>query len=403
MYDVAIIGAGAAGMAVAIAAKRKTPSLSVAMLDSMPREGKKILATGNGRCNLSNINALEHDFYNNGFAKSALERYNVQYTLNFFKSLGLFTYSDEEGRVYPLSNSSASVADALRYECLRLGVVFIADEKIVSVKIKNSVFVLNGRHTAEKLIIAAGGKASPSQGSDGSGFDILTALGHKVIEPKPALVQLTSSNKIVSSFKGLRAKGDMTLFAGENEIGSVSGEILFTEYGLSGIASMDAQRLLCDYLNTEKCCAVIDFIPCLQEDEIEDVIKEAIVRNPDLKCENLLSGIVAKKFGQGFIKCLYLKNDARLSSLDDTVPQRLAHLIKNFKVYLNGSKGFENAQVTRGGADVNEFNENTMESEIVKNLYCAGEILDVDGGCGGFNLQWAWSSGICAGESCAER
>lgn len=403
MTDIAVIGAGAAGITSAIAAKRKNPKLNIALFDRMPRIGKKILATGNGRCNLSNIHAAEHQYHNKDFADFALSNYDVKYTVDFFSSLGLFTFTDEEGRIYPLSNSAASVLDALRFECDRLGITVFTDEKVDSVKIKdNGVFVINGRYTAKKVIITCGGKASPSQGSDGSGFDILRSLGHTVIKPLPALVQLTSDNKIIKSFKGLRSKGNMKLFAGENEVGSASGEILFTEYGLSGIASMDAQRILCDYLQKEKCSVVIDFLPYLTQNEIQSAIMNTISRNPNLKSENLLSGLVPKKIGQGFIKCVYIKNDAPVSIIDENTAQRIASLIKNFRVYLSGSKSFENAQVTRGGADINEFSHKTMESKIIKNLFCAGEILNIDGGCGGFNLQWAFSSGFCAGENAAE-
>ncbi len=403
MYDIAVIGAGASGITAAIAAKRKNPELNIALYDSMPRIGKKILATGNGRCNLSNINAAEHDYYNKDFAMPALTKYGVNYTLDFFHSLGLFTVTDEEGRVYPMSSSAASVLDAMRFECDNLGVSVFTDEKITSVSVKDSgIFVINGRYTARKLIIACGGKASPSQGSDGSGFDLLRSLGHTVIKPLPALVQLTSDNKIIKSFKGLRTKGTVRLFAGEEEIGFTQGEILFTEYGLSGIASMDAQRILCDYLDKEKCSVVIDFLPSLSCEEIKDAVLSKAQRNLKLKCENLLSGLVPKKIGQGFIKCLYIKNDAPVSVIDENTAERLASLMKNFRVYLSGSKGFENAQVTRGGADVSEFSAETMESKKIKNLYCAGEILNVDGGCGGFNLQWAFSGGFCAGENAAE-
>ncbi|MCQ2472062.1 MAG: aminoacetone oxidase family FAD-binding enzyme [Clostridia bacterium] len=400
MFDIAVIGAGASGITAAIAAKNKNEKLSIAVFDSMNRIGKKILATGNGRCNLSNRHALEHEYYNKNFALTALEKYNVEYTVDFFNSLGLFTYEDEEGRIYPLSNSAASVLDALRFECDRLGITVFTDEKIDTVKVKNDgTFVINGRFLSKKVIISCGGKASPSQGSDGSGFELLRSLGHTIIKPLPALVQLTSDNKIIKSFKGLRSKGNMKLFAGENQIGTASGEILFTEYGLSGIASMDAQRILCDYLSKEKCSVVIDFFPTLTQGEIKSAIIERAERNPKLKCENLLSGLVPKKIGQGFIKCIYIKNDAPASVIGDNEADRLATLMKNFRIFLTGSKGFESAQVTRGGADTSQFSQDSMESKLVKNLYCAGEILNIDGGCGGFNLQWAFSSGFCAGEN----
>ncbi len=404
MFDIGIVGAGASGLVCAVTAKRKNPDLKVAVFESMPRVGKKILATGNGRCNLSNENAEDHEYYNKDFAQTVIDKYNVSYTLKFFSSLGLFTYSDSEGRIYPLSNSAGSVLDALRFECDNLGVTVFTDEKISRIiKKADGTFILNGLHSVKKLVLACGGKASPAQGSDGSGYELLKSLGHTIVKPLPALVQLTSDNKIIKSFKGLRAKGSITLFAGDEKAGETCGEILFTEYGLSGIASMDAQRILCDSLQKAKCSVMIDFIPSLTVEEIKNAVIRKRNSNPSLKCENLLSGLVPKKIGQGFIKCVYVKNDAPAVSIDDNTAERIAYLMKNFRIYLTGSKGFENAQVTRGGADINEFNKASLQSLIHKNLYCCGEILNVDGGCGGFNLQWAFSSGFCAGENAWEK
>ena len=165
---------------------------------------------------------------------------------------------------------------------------------------------------------------------------------------------------------------------------------------------MDAQRLLCRYLNSEKCSVVIDLATSFSEDDLAEKISAVIKNNPDLKCENILSGFVPKKIGQGLIKCLYIKNDAKAAAIDENTIRRLSHLMKNFRIYVTGSKGFENAQITCGGADVNEFDPETMQSKITEGLYCAGEILDVDAPCGGFNLQWAFSSGMCAGNDAAE-
>ncbi len=399
MYDIAVIGGGASGIVAAITAKRENNKLNVAIIDAMPRIGKKILATGNGRCNLSNTNAKEHNYRNKDFAINIID---VQKTIEFFNSIGLFTVTDEEGRIYPMSNTAASVVDVLRFECERLGVTVITDERISSIKKDRDYFVIGGRYRAKKVIIACGGKASPSQGSDGSGFDILRSFGHTIISPLPALVQLTSDNKIVRSFKGIRVKGSLRLFKDNEQIGLTQGEILFTEYGLSGIASMDAQRILCEHLAKEKCSVLIDLVPHFEKEEILNRIKDIIRLNPNLKSENLLSGFLPKKIGQGLIKCAYVKDSTPISEISEENLDKICELCKNFRVYLSGYKGFENAQVTRGGADVNEFDKNTLESVKVQGLYCIGEALDVDGGCGGFNLQWAWSSGMIAGKDAAK-
>lgn len=402
MFDIMIIGAGAAGITAAITAKRKNAELNIAMIDSMPRIGKKILATGNGRCNLSNIHSSENVYRNSDFASLAIKTYDYQTTIGFFNSLGLYTYTDDEGRIYPLSNSAASVLDVMRFECVKLGITIFTDEKVFDILKKDGCFIINGRYRAKKVIISCGGSASPSQGSDGSGFTLLKQTGHNIITPLPALVQLTSDNKIIKPFKGLRIKGNVRVYVNDEEKQRIYGEVLFTDYGLSGIASMDAQRLLCRYLKNEKCSVMIDFATFFNEEDLADKISAVIKNNPELKCENILSGFVPKKIGQGLIKCLYIKNDAKAATLDDNTIKRLSHLMKNFRIYVTGSKGFENAQITCGGADVKEFDSETMQSKIIKGLYCAGEILDVDAPCGGFNLQWAFSSGMCAGNSAAE-
>ncbi len=402
MYTTAVVGAGASGLVAAICAKKESPSASVAIVEALPVVGKKILATGNGRCNLSNENANNHEYHNKAFAQHALQKYNTENTVEFFNSIGLFTVSDEEGRIYPMSNTAASVVDCLKSECERLGITFITDEKIADIKHNGDCFVLNGRHRAKKVILACGGKASPSQGSDGSGFEILKKLGHNIITPLPALVQLTSDNKIIRTFKGLRAKGNMKLFKENEKIGETQGEILFTEYGLSGIASMDAQRILCPYLSKEKCSVVIDLVPCFTKEEIRQRIDGIISHNPTLKSENLLSGFLPKKIGKGLIKCAYVKDNTPVCEISEYNLNKISDLCKSFRVYLSGCKGFESAQVTRGGADITEFNPETLESLKIPGLYATGEILDVDGGCGGFNLQWAWSSAMTAGTESAK-
>lgn len=399
MFDVIILGAGASGIVTAISAKRRNPALKIAIIEAMPVMGKKILATGNGRCNLSNLNATNHEYHNKDFATRIMSRYDVEKTLVFFNSVGLYTVTDEEGRIYPMSNTASSVVDALRFECERLGVTIIVDEKIRDIKYANEIFVLGGRHRAKKVVAACGGKASPSQGSDGSGFELLKKMGHSIVPPLPALVQLTSDNKIVRSFKGTRVRGNIKAFAENDELGELSGEILFTEYGLSGIASMDAQRVLCSHMKDKKCSVLIDLVPEFSKEQIRQRIDKLISINPSLKSENLLIGFLPKKIGKGLIKCAYVKDNTPIGEISEDNLNKICELCKKFKVFLSGSKGFENAQVTRGGADVNEFNSDTLESLKIPGLFAAGEILDVDGGCGGFNLQWAWSSALAVAEN----
>ena len=232
-FDILIVGAGASGLAAAISAKRTLPRFRVAMLERLPRVGKKILATGNGRCNLTNLNARSHGYTNREFADSVFEKYDERRVLQFFKSIGLLTYSDSCGRVYPMSNTASGVLDCLRFEAERLGAKSICEDKCEDIKKTDGGFLINGRYRAREIIICTGGCASPSQGSDGSGYKLLSSLGHTVTELYPSLVQLTSPDKQLRQLKGMRVHDAVISAAGRTS----RGELLFTDYGLSGIAA----------------------------------------------------------------------------------------------------------------------------------------------------------------------
>ncbi len=397
MYDIAIIGAGASGLVAAISAKRVNRELSVALIEALPRVGKKILATGNGRCNLTNLNASP-EAYNTPAVASVMKKYSPEKIVNFFSSVGLECVADGEGRVYPMSNTASSVLDCLRFELERLGIEVITDTKIIDVKKQGGIFILNSALKCKRLILSLGGKASPSQGSDGSGYPLLRSFGHTVTPLYPGLVQLTVKEN-VKSLKGVRVKASAELKNQNGKIiNSSEGEVLFTEYGLSGIAIMDISR---DVKNTA-CKCVLNILPELSQDAVIDFLMKNKKRNPSLLVEDALCGIVPKKLGTALIKLSGLKNTA-LSDFKFSQLQLFAGKLKALPFTVTGTKGFENAQITVGGADINEFDILTLESKKVKGLYCTGELLDVDSVCGGFNLQWAWASGIAAGKSAAER
>ena len=235
-FDVAVIGGGASGLVSAIEVKRNYPKKSVVIFEKLDRVGKKILATGNGRCNLDNLTATKEDYNSPSFVQFALEKYTPLSNLDFFSGLGLLTVSDSEGRVYPRSNSASSVLDALRFETEKLGIKIIF-QKVEKIE-KKDVFIINNIK-AEKVIMCCGGASSPSQGSDGSGFDLAKKFGHRITPLYPSLVQITTDTRFTKSLKGVRVKGKLTLKEKENFIGSSEGEILFADYGLSGIATMD--------------------------------------------------------------------------------------------------------------------------------------------------------------------
>ena len=393
-YDIAVIGAGASGLAAAIEAKRTNAELSVAVFEHLPRVGKKILATGNGRCNLGNLNADTHAYTNRSFAQHALTEYNAESLIDFFESMGLFTRADSEGRLYPLSNTAASVLDALRFECERLGVQFFCDYKVSSIKKANSIFNINGEYSAERIIIACGGKSSPAQGSDGSGYPLLKNLGHNITPLAPALVQLLTDTAKIKALKGVRASAKLTLSTG----GEAKGEILFTDYGISGIAAMDLSRFVSP---DKKAFVTIDLLPDFDVKKAKSAVFAAVKRSPGQSAEYLLGGLVPKALGSAVIKSAlgFLPKTAK--EITEESAKKIALELKGFTLTLKGTKSFNDAQITKGGADVRQFDSKTMMSKKIDGLYSCGEILDVDGACGGFNLAWAFASGRLAGKNAA--
>ena len=395
LIDIAIIGGGASGLCAAIQAKRKNKNLSVTIFEHLNRIGKKILVTGNGRCNLTNLDAENHAYRNKNFCDKIFEKFGVNYTLDFFKSLGLYTIADSEKRVYPRSNTASSVLDCLRFEAEKLGVEIICDTHIETIEKTNGIFLLNKTFLSRKVILATGGKSAKAHGSDGSGYQILKSFGLNVIRPEPSLVPLKTEGNIPKQLKGIRAQVTLSLFEKQKNIFNVNGEILFADYGISGIAAMETGSYISD---SKRYTLLVDFLPDFSCENLEKIISQSNASTT----ENCLIGLLPKKLGQIICKqsspdCL-LKNP---SSLDKKTVEKIVKNIKEFSFIISGTRGFENAQVTRGGADVSEF-KNTLESKKITGLYCVGELLDVDGGCGGFNLQWAWSSGLAAGHYASE-
>lgn len=400
-YDLIIVGGCASGLAAAISCKRLYPQKRIVILEKLPRIGKKILATGNGKCNLTNLEACTHSYRNKSFADFALNKYNPRKVIGFFESMGLLCYADNCGRVYPESNTAASVLDALRLEVEKLGIEVICDFAVSDIRKENGKFTVNNELESEKIIIATGGKASPPQGSDGSGYPLVKKLGHSVTPLHPALVPLTVADEITKSLKGIRVRDvELTLENGKI-LKKSKGEILFTENGLSGIAAMELASNAEISLNDVKknTFTHIDFLPQHTGNNLLGYLKNLrdIKGNADL--DYLLNGILPKALGVAICKvCKLYGSDRTVSGLSDKELKITASIIKDFSLKVTGTKGFNNAQVTCGGVPVDEIDPETMQSKKCKGLYIVGEIVDVDADCGGFNLQWAWASGMLAGE-----
>lgn len=408
--ELCVVGGGASGLAAAIEAARAFRQAGVpgqvTVLERLPRVGKKLLATGNGRCNLTNRFASPPDYFEAAdFVRPALKRFSVDDTLSFFASMGLLCEEEEEGRIYPMSRQAASVLDVLRFEAERLGVVFHCDSRVESVQKTRDKprFVINGSICADAVILACGGKASPQHGSDGSGYALLRALQIPVAEVFPSLVQITADPKRVKSLKGMRVHAVISLYEGKKQLASQRGEIQFTEFGLSGIAAMQLSR----FVSREKqrqMEASLDLLPAFSSGEVADYLAARVRQNPALAAEHLLTGILPKRVGQVLLKQAGVEPLSRpIGSLRGAEIAAISDLLKDWRFSVTGTRGFSAAQVTMGGAQRSAFDPESMEALSAPGFYAAGEVLDVDAGCGGFNLQWAWSSGRLAGESAAEK
>ena len=399
---VAVIGAGASGLAAAIFAARQALKLKVnadiTLFDSNPRVGKKILVTGNGRCNFSNENISPSNFHGESdFAYNVYSEFTCEDTKEFFRSLGLFSKTDSAGRVYPMSMQASAVLDALRFEVNRLKIREVTDTKITSITKKGSTFLLNNEFSAHKVIIATGGKAAPVQGSDGSGFNLLSSLGVKYTPLFSALAPVNCEN-FTKSLKGIRAQGTVTIKSQGKVLSQDTGEIQYTDYGLSGIPTMQVSRFAAEALkNGNEVFAYVDSAPAFSEDELKGILLSYVKNHPSFTCEMLLSGIMPKKLGCFLLSECSLNLNREIGSLHPTVIEKIVSSVKNKKYKISSVKGFNDAQVTAGGVPAYEINEDTMELKKIKGIYVCGEIVNVDGDCGGYNLQWAWSSAYKAG------
>lgn len=404
-----IIGGGAAGLLAAITAAEN--GASVTILEHMPRVGKKILSTGNGKCNMTNLH-MTADCYRSGIdgvPMQVIQKFPVEETLRFFRRLGVMTI-DRNGYVYPASGQAQTVLDALRDKTESLGIRTCCDSKVISInKNKNERFTVkteNQSYQADFVILSAGSMAAKTTGSDGSGYELAKSMGHKIKKPLPALVQLKCNGDFFKGIAGVRTDVKVSLYTmGKNGergtcLAADFGELQLTDYGISGIPVFQISRYAAEALDHKKrVLAVVDFMPDLTEDDLFEVLKEQRAYLIDRKAADFINGLFNKKLAALFLKAAWIKGDQSISELSNKKLAELCSLIKECSFEVTGTNSYDKAQICMGGVDLREVNTETMESKLISGLYFAGEILDVDGICGGYNLQWAWSSGYLAAVS----
>ena len=399
MNDILIIGGGAAGLAAAISAADADPSASILILEGLDRVGKKLLATGNGKCNLSNRHMGPEHYHT--AAPERLERWledmPTRETLDFFRALGLACMEDEAGRIYPYARQASMVVDTLLLALHRRPNIRIRCGCRVTglARSKGRFTVTAGEetHLARQVILTTGGRAAPRQGSDGSGYALASALGHSCTPLAPALVPLRCRGSWFKTLKGLRVLAAASLYRGRQLLGREEGEVQFTDYGISGIPTFQLSCLL-----TAENDIVLDLVPEQGFEALRSDFRRRAKEHPDECAEEALLGLLPKRLQFVLLREAGIDPAQRAGSLTRQQLDELAGKYKRWRFPVTGTQGYENAQVTLGGIALDEV-EQDFSSRRAPGLYLAGEVLDVTGDCGGYNLHWAWCSGRAAGSA----
>ncbi|HPF44303.1 MAG TPA: NAD(P)/FAD-dependent oxidoreductase [Syntrophomonadaceae bacterium] len=405
--QVIVIGGGASGMMAAITARRL--GAQVTILERNARVGKKLLATGNGRCNYTNINIGISCYHgaNPGFARYALTHFTVEDALAFFKKLGIEPKVEEEGKVFPMSEQASSVLDVMRYELEESGVNTVCEALVKSIEPSKEGFLVeidNGQvYKADRVILAAGGKAMPASGSDGRGYDLAQQLGHRTTDIFPALVQIMLEGPNFKRIEGVKINGTAEIIHNNRSVAIDRGDILFANYGVSGPPILQLSRKAAELLrDMQEVYLKINMLDSMSKEELLGLLTRRLQNAGAKTIEFSLVGLINKRLipvvlmEAGIEKLKRRAVDMKAREIDE-----LTRILTDWRFKIRGTKGWNSAQVTAGGVDISEIDPDTMESRLIPGLYFCGEMIDIDGKCGGYNLQWAWSSGFVAGQSAA--
>ena len=400
-----IVGGGASGMMAAITAARL--GAEVTIIEQKERLGKKILSTGNGKCNLTNERMSVDCFRGDDISvvSSVLKQFDYKETLKFFEDLGVL-FKNRQGYIYPLTEQASTILEILEIEIKHLNIQVLLEQVVKHISKSEKGFFVetnSSRMYCDALILATGGMAAPVLGSNGSGYTLAKSFGHTLSPVVPALVQLKCKGRFYKQVAGVRCHATVSIFVDGEKVSEDTGELQLTNYGISGIPVFQVSRFVSKALQLHKKVeAEIDFLPELSKETLRNMIAMRMSTHEDHTAEEYFVGLFHKKLLPLFLRASRIE----LTDLMHTVTQekidKLISVCKQFRIEVEDTNGFEQAQICAGGIKTSELNPQTLESNLVKDLYITGEVLDVDGICGGYNLQWAWSTGYIAGQSASK-
>lgn len=392
MFDAIIVGGGAAGLTTAIMLKRRSPELKVAIIEQLDRVGKKLSVTGNGRCNITNGSIEDKNYYSTSHKKAMeiLKSFSAKKTEDFFSSIGV-EIAFENTKAYPRSFQASSVVDALRFTVQGLNVELFTSTKVLDIKYTNNIFNIfcenSSSFKAKTVVIATGGLAGGNKlGSNGDGYKFLEKTGHNIIPKSPVIVQVKTENTVTKSLKGIKVNAYVSVVQSGKVLSSDFGEVLFCDYGLSGPPILQLSRYC--KIGTQ---IVLDMFCEFETEKLTNLLLKRREILKGIPLTEFFAGLLHKRIGQAILKLCGFSLSNFCESLTNMDCENIAKTLKEFKFKVTGNTGFVNAQATSGGADLKSF-DNGLMSKKCAGLFAVGEVLDVDGDCGGYNLQWAWSS-----------
>ncbi len=404
MNKVAIIGGGAAGLMAALTAAKAGADVTV--YEHNRSVGKKILASGNGRCNIINTTAYVNDYFgvDPSFAAYALETMPFKTFEKFCHSIGLLLDSKDDGRCYPLSNEAKSVVIAFTEAVKEAGVTIFAEHNVTNIRKENKQFIVESDQTKkyDKILIATGSEAAPQLGATSDGYDFAKAFGHEIEPPYPSLVQLHIDSDIHHKMAGVKTVAEVTLYLNGKPQEKIQGDILFTRYGISGLAILDiSQKASSALIEYQHVSIGLNLLPRFNRQALSTLLEKLLNAVPNHTLETALSGVISTKIVPHLLKSAKIGPTMLASSLNTKEIKKLAHQLQDWRFEIIDTHGFKHAEVSGGGVSTSQIDDKTMESKLVDGLYFAGEVVDIVGRRGGYNFNFAWASGMIAGKAMA--